>query len=132
MNGAVKAPIVADGGSSCLTSRQSTSTPIVAYAVTGMCEAVPPPNDRPPCFEPIGGTRLLENLADIMIIITIDEKCLRVLGKGQDHNIFHSDNLLVKRIVLLLAGIDSFEIFHMVIAGGGNTWSKRKSDHVRK
>ena len=126
MNGAVKAPIVADGGSSCLTSRQSTSTPIVAYAVTGMCEAVPPPNDRPPCFEPIGGTRLLKNLADVF-----DQKCLRVLGNGQDHNIFHSDNLLVKRIVLL-AGIDSFEIFHMGIAGGGNTWSKRKSDHELK
>ena len=69
---------------------------------------------------------MLENLADI-----IDQKSLRVLGKGHDHDIFYSDNLLVKRIVLL-AGIDSFEIFHMVIAGGGNTWSKRKSDHVLK
>ena len=66
---------------------------------------------------------MLENVADI-----VNQKCLHMLGKGQDHNIFHSDNLLVELIVLL-AGIDSFKIMHMVIPGRCSACSKRKSDH---
>ena len=92
----------------------------VASAVPGMGEAVTPPITGPPCLEPFGGTRLFENVADIG-----DQQCLRVIGKGLNHNIFHSEDL-VKRIVLL-ARIYSFEIFDMVIPGRGNACTPRKS-----
>ena len=46
----------------------------VASAVTGMCEAVPPSIAGPPCLEPFGGTRLLENVADIG-----NQQCLRTV-----------------------------------------------------
>ena len=37
----------------------------VASAISGMCEAVPPPIAGPPCLEPFGGTRLLENIREL-------------------------------------------------------------------
>ena len=42
-----------------------------------------------------------------------------MLGKVLKHNNFHSENLLVK-VVIILAGLYSFEIFDMVIPGRGN------------
>ena len=86
----------------------------VASAVPGMREAVPPPIAGPPCLEPFGGTLLLENVADIG-----DQQCLRMMGKVLNHNIFHSENLLVK-VVIIFAGLYSFEIFDMVISSRGN------------
>ena len=61
---------------------------VVASAVTGMREAVPPPIASPPFFKPIGGTRLLENVSDV-----VNQECLRMLCKIFNHNIFHSENL---------------------------------------
>ena len=86
----------------------------VASAITGMSEAVPPPIAGPPCLEPFGGTRLLENVTDIG-----NQQDLRMVGKVLNHNIFNSENLLVK-VVIILAGLYSFEIFDMVITGRGN------------
>ena len=97
---------------------------IVASAVPGMREAVPPPIAGPPCFEPFGGTRLLENVADV-----VNQQCLRMLGKLLNHNIFHSQNLLVKLIVLL-AGLHSIEIFDMVIPSRDNACSNKMSNHA--
>ena len=96
---------------------------IVASAVPGMREAVPPPIAGPPCFEPFCGTRLLENVADV-----VNQQCLRMLGKLLNHNIFHSEHLLVK-LIILLAGVHSFEIFYMVIPGRGNACSNKMSNH---
>ena len=79
-----------------------------------MREAVPPLIAGPLCLEPFGGTRLLENVADIG-----NQQSLRMLGKILYHNIFHSENLLVK-VVIILAGLYSFKIFDMVIPGRGN------------
>ena len=93
----------------------------VASAVLGMGEAVPPPIAGPPRLEPFGGTRLLENVADIG-----DQQCLRMNGKGQKHNIFHSEDLLVK-LVIHFAGLHSIEIFDMVIPGRGNTCAPKPS-----
>ena len=86
----------------------------VASAITGMSEAVPPPIAGPPCLEPFGGTRLLENVTDIG-----NQQGLRMVGKVLNHNIFNSENLLVK-VVIILAGLYSFEIFDMVITSRGN------------
>ena len=86
----------------------------VASAITGMSEAVPPPIAGPPCLEPFGGTRLLENVTDIG-----NQQGLRMVGKVLNHYIFNSENLLVK-VVIILAGLYSFEIFDMVITGRGN------------
>ena len=86
----------------------------VASAVLGMGEAVPPPIAGPPCLEPFGGTRLLENGTDIG-----NQQGLRMVGKVLNHNIFNSENLLVK-VIIILAGLYSFEIFDMVITGRGN------------
>ena len=57
---------------------------------------------------------MLEHVADIG-----NQQCLRMLGKVLNHNIFHSENMLVK-VVILLAGMYSLEIFDMVIPGRGN------------
>ena len=86
----------------------------VASAITGMRKAVPPPIAGPPCLEPFGGTRLLENVTDIG-----NQQGLRMVGKVLNHYIFNSENLLVK-VVIILAGLYSFEIFDMVIPGRGN------------
>ena len=67
---------------------------------------------------------MLENDADV-----VNQQCLRMLAKLLNQNIFHSENLLVKLIVLL-AGMCSFEIFDMVMPGRGNTCLGRLSNHA--
>ena len=57
---------------------------------------------------------MLENVTDIG-----NQQGLRMVGKVLNHNIFNSENLLVK-VVIILAGLYSFEIFDMVITGRGN------------
>jgi hypothetical protein len=52
-------------------------------------------------------------------------------GKGQKHNIFHSEDLLVKQVILF-AGLHAFEIFDMVIAGRGNTCAPTTSNLENK
>ena len=127
MSAPVKAPIVADGGTSFLTSRQSTSSPILLLLppYPACTRQYRPPIAGPPCFEPFGGTlfNVLENVADV-----VNQQCLRMLGKLLNQNIFHSEHLLVKLIVLL-AGLHSFEIFYMVIPGRGNAGSNKMSNH---
>ena len=99
----------------------------VAAAVPGMGEAVPPPIAGPPRLEPFGGTRLLKNVADIGDQQSPGvQQCLRTNGKGQKHNIFHSEDLLVK-LVIHFTGLHSIEIFDMVIPGRGNTCAPKTS-----
>ena len=57
---------------------------------------------------------MLENVTDIG-----NQQGLRMVGKVLNHYIFNSENLLVK-VVIILAGLYSFEIFDMVITGRCN------------
>ena len=98
----------------------------VASAVLGMGEAVPPPIAGPPRLEPFGGTRLLENVTDVG-----NQQGLRMVGKVLNHNIFNSENLLVKGVIIL-AGLYSIEIFDMVIAGRGYSCAPTTSNIENK
>ena len=57
---------------------------------------------------------MFENVVDV-----VNQQCLRMPGKLLNHNIFNSENLLVKGVIIL-AGLYSIEIFDMVIPGRGN------------
>jgi hypothetical protein len=123
----VNVPMVEEGCTKPLTSRQSTSTPvIVAAAIASMREAVPSPLAGPPRAEPIGGARSPQLVADV-----VNQECLCVLVKCRYSNIFHLQGLFVEQIVLV-ASFWTVKVMDMMIIGGCNACASDMLDMQRK